>query len=406
MPPDINVAPPTAPVRRDGHHMRDSFSVLSAADAELVTLRAELRRFLDADRAAYGWRPAVDAWLAGWDGGFSARLGEAGFVGLTIPCEYGGQGLGHLHRFVVTEELLIWGAPVAAHWFADRQVAPALLAHGTEEQRRRFLPEIAAGRLFTAIGMSEPHAGSDLAAATTRAIRCDGGWVLNGRKIWTSGAHRAHQIVVLARTSALDPHQRHAGFSQFIIPADAEGVTIEPILLMDGEHHFNEVLLTDVFVPDTDVLGRIGNGWHQVTAELAYERSGPERVLSTAPMILALLSALDTCRVDDHAAARLGDLLARMVSLRQLSVSVAQTLARGGSAANEAALIKDLGTRFEQDSVQLVSELLDAVDPAAPERDQLAALLLDARLHAPLFTLRGGTNEVLRGLVARGMGLR
>ncbi|HEX5143742.1 MAG TPA: acyl-CoA dehydrogenase family protein [Mycobacterium sp.] len=382
------------------------YDALSVTEPELVALRESIREFLDADRAAHGWEPAVDSWLCGADPSFSQRLGAAGFLGLTIPAKYNGRELGHLHRYVVTEELLLAGAPVSAHWFADRQVAPGLLAYGTEEQRQRILPRIAAGQFYTAIGMSEPQAGSDLAAATTRAVRADGGWVLNGRKVWTSGAHLAHMVVVLARTSPLDPEHRHAGFSQFLVPTDADGVTIEPIVTMDGEHHFNETTFTDVFVADEDVLGEIGDGWHQVTAELSYERSGPERILSTAPLLLALLralSALPATDVDDRTAADVGSLVARLVSLRQLSVSVAHALAAGQPAANQAALVKDLGTRFEQESVDLAAGLLDCV--GKPDV-RLRSLLLAARLHSPMFTLRGGTNEVLRGVVARGMGLR
>ncbi|HEX9497088.1 MAG TPA: acyl-CoA dehydrogenase family protein, partial [Mycobacterium sp.] len=225
------------------------FEALCANDGALADLRASIRQFLASDRADFGWRPAVDSWLARWDPDFSARLADAGFVGLTVPAEYGGPGLGYLHRYVVTEELLAQGAPVAAHWIADRQVAPALLAYGTEEQRRRLLPRIAAGRLYSAIGMSEHGAGSDLAAAQARASRADDGWVLNGSKVWTSGAHVAQQIVVLARTSPLDPQHRHTGFSQFIVQTSAPGITISPIVLMNGEHHFNEVIFEDVFVP-------------------------------------------------------------------------------------------------------------------------------------------------------------
>lgn len=379
------------------------YDALCVTEPELLSLRVSVREFLAADRAEHGWEPAVDSWLCGADPTFSARLGDAGFLGLTIPKRYGGHELGHLHRYVVTEELLLAGAPVAAHWFADRQVAPGLLTYGTEEQRERILPRITAGRFYSAIGMSEPQAGSDLAATATRATRADGGWVLNGRKLWTSGAHLAHQVVVLARTSPLDPEHRHAGFSQFLVPTDAEGITIEPIVTMDGDHHFNETTFADVFVSDADVLGEIGDGWHQVTAELSFERSGPERILSTAPLLLALLGALSEQMVDDRTAAEVGDLVARLISLRQLSVSVARTLAAGGSAANQAALVKDLGTRFEQDSVELAADLMDYV---APEDVRLHELLAAARLHSPMFTLRGGTNEVLRGVIARGMGLR
>jgi acyl-CoA dehydrogenase len=387
--------------------MTDDFAALCANEPELAALRASVRAFLSTDRAEFGWQPSVDAWLSSWDEAFSARLGDAGFLGLTIPREYGGQGLSHLHRYVVTEELLAAGAPVAAHWIADRQVAPGLLAYGSEEQRHRLLPGIAAGRYFSAIGMSEPQAGSDLAASAAKATQTDGGWVLSGTKVWTSGAHLAHQIVVLARTSAVDPQRRHAGFSQFIVPTDLAGITISPIVMMSGEHHFNEVTFDEVFVSDANVLGEIGAGWHQVTAELSFERSGPERILSTAPLLTALvrlLAAQDD--LDDHATAAVGDLLARVISLRQLSVSVARALAAGQSPVNEAALVKDLGTRFEQESVELAADLFCYVAAEAPGRDRVAALLDVARLHSPVFTLRGGTNEVLRGVVARGMGLR
>ena len=376
------------------------FDALCANDAELAELRLAIREFLAADRTQFGWQPAVDSWLARWDADFSARLGDAGFVGLTIPTEYGGRGLGHLHRYVVTEELLAQGAPVAAHWFSDRQFAPALLSYGSEEQRRALLPAIAAGRMYAAIGMSEHGAGSDLAAVKTRATRADGGWSLHGTKVWTSGAHLADRIVVLARTSPLDPEHRHAGFSQFIVRLDSPGIAIDPIVQMGGEHHFNEVTFEDVFVPDADVLGSVGDGWRQVTSELGFERSGPERILSTVTLISAAIRALPD-DVDDGTAAAVGDLVARMISLRQLSISVARTLADGHDAANRAALVKDLGTRFEQDSVELVADLLDYVEDPEP----LRALLASARVHSPLFTLRGGTNEVLRGVVAKGMGV-
>jgi alkylation response protein AidB-like acyl-CoA dehydrogenase len=380
-----------------------SYAALCANEPELAKLRVAIRDFLRADRAEFNWSPAVDSWLGGWDPEFSARLGDAGFVGLTIPLRYGGRGQSHLHRYVVTEELLAQGAPVSAHWIADRQLTPGLLAYGNEEQRARLLPRIAAGRFYSSIGMSEHGAGSDLAAVQSKATRTAGGWLLSGTKVWTSGAHVAHQVVVLARTSPPDPEHRHAGFSQFLVPCDADGVRIDPILLMSGEHHFNEVTFTEVFVPDADVLGEIGDGWHQVTSELSFERSGPERILSTAPLIIAAIRVLGSGpRPDDRTAADVGDLLARLISLRQLSVSVARALADGEEAANRAALIKDLGTRFEQESVGVVADLLDQAEQSQELKHMLAA----AFWHRPMFTLRGGTNEVLRGLVARGMGLR
>lgn len=378
------------------------FDALCANDGDLADLRRRVRQFVNDDRDRFGWQPEIDSWLTSWDAGFSERLADAGFVGLTIPTEYGGHGLGFLHRYVVTEELLGAGAPVAAHWFADRQVAPSLLTYGSAEQRRRLLPGIAAGRLYSAIGMSEHGAGSDLAATATRATRTDDGWALSGTKVWTSGGHRAHFAIVLARTSALDPEHRHAGFSQFIVPLGSPGITISPIITLDGHHHFNEVTFDEVAVADADLLGAVGDGWHQVTAELGFERSGPERILSTAILIFGVIKALGAQTVDDRTAAEVGDLMGRAMALRQLSVSVARALSDGQDAATRAALVKDLGTRFEQQSVELCADLLEYVD----DDQGLRAVLATARRHSPMFTLRGGTNEVLRGVIARGLGVR
>ena len=254
--------------------------------------------------------------------------------------------------------------------------------------------------------MSEPDTGSDLASVRTRADRVEGGWTVNGSKVWTSGAHLAHRMITLLRTSPRDEEHRHAGLSQFIIDLHSQGVLIRPITSLDGGHHFNEVVFTDVFVPDDDVLGEVGDGWKQCTGELAIERSGPERVLSTLPLLLLWVEALraGSPEADPHTRRVLGQLIARLWVLRQMSLAVAGALAAGESPEVEAALVKDLGTRFE-------SELTDAVRrlaPVPPELDgtPLSSMLATAVLHAPGFTLRGGTNEILRGVVARGLGVR
>ncbi|WP_245633871.1 acyl-CoA dehydrogenase family protein [Amycolatopsis jejuensis] len=216
-------------------------------------LRAEVRAFL----AEYGGAPQVDSWLTGWDEEFTRALAAKGWVGMTVPPEYGGPGRSHLERFVVTEELLAAGAPVAAHWIADRQIVPSLLKYGTEEQKQRYLPAIARGECFFGIGMSEPDSGSDLASVRTKGTRADAGWRITGTKVWTSGAHRADAFICLARTSPLDPDHRHAGLSQFIVDLRSPGVEIRPIVSMNGAHHFNEVILDDVLAP---VFGTIGEG--------------------------------------------------------------------------------------------------------------------------------------------------
>jgi alkylation response protein AidB-like acyl-CoA dehydrogenase len=376
-------------------------------NAAMETLRAEVRAFIAHAERAGRFVPDCDSWLVGWDPSFSAELAARGWIGMAIPKAYGGSERGSLERYVVIEELLAAGAPVAAHWIADRQIAPALLRFGTERQKREYLPKIAAAQAFFALGMSEADAGSDLAAIRTKATKVAGGWRLNGAKLWTSGGHHAHAMVVLARTSPVDLQARHSGMSQFILDLPASGVTINPILLMSGEHHFNEVVFEDAFVTNDAVLGTIGDGWKQVTAELAYERSGPERLLSTFPLLTSMFRRLEKAAYAPEAElVALGTLLSRARSLREISMSIASALQRGEAPDVAAAVAKDLGTRFEQDVVDTALRILDGVCADAASSDKLERLLSRAALHSPGFTLRGGTNEILRGVVARGMGLR
>ena len=388
--------------------------------AGAAELRSQVRGFLSAERTAGRFVPACDAWLSGWDESFSRRLAERGWVGMTIPREYGGHGRSALERYVVVEELLAAGAPVAAHWVSDRQVGPNLLRYGSEPLKRRYLPAIAQGTCYFAIGLSEPDAGSDLAAVRTTGTRADGGWTVSGTKIWTSGAHRAHALIALLRTGPPDGRKRHVGLSQLLIELEQPGVTIRPIISMTGEHHFNEVVFDGVFVPDEQVVGTIGEGWAQVTSELAYERSGPERLLSTFVLLDTLVGELaarsgsgpgDSGSGDLGAGAAdagaVGRVVSRLWACRQMSLAVAGALAAGEAPEIAAALVKDVGTRLESEIIE-VARMLTAtlgVEPD-PEGAGMAGLLAQAVLHAPGFTLRGGTNEILRGIVARGLGLR
>src|SRR4051812_7043260 len=365
-----------------------------------AALRAEVRQFLAEQLAAGSFIPSVDAWLSGWDENFTAALAARGWLGMTVPVEYGGHGRSFLERFVVTEELLAAGAPVAAHWIADRQIVPSLLKYGTELQKSEFLPRIVAGECFFGIGMSEPDSGSDLASVRTRAERVEGGWSLTGTKVWTSGAHHAHAFIVLARTAPVDPAHRHAGLSQFIVDLRGPGVHISPIISMSGAHHFNEVILDQSFVPDDMVFGEIGEGWQQVTSELSFERSGPERFLSTFVLLAACAEQMAAQRISRETG--LGPLVARVAGLHQMSTAVASALERHEQADVAAAVVKVLGTTTEGDIADFADLHLgdERGDSAFPE---LVSGALDQR---PGFTLRGGTNEVLRGVITRGLGLR
>jgi acyl-CoA dehydrogenase len=377
--------------------------------AGAAELRSQVRGFLSAERTAGRFVPACDAWLSGWDESFSRRLAARGWVGMTIPREYGGHGRSALERYVVVEELLAAGAPVAAHWVSDRQVGPNLLRYGSEPLKRRYLPAIAQGACYFAIGLSEPDAGSDLAAVRTTGTRADGGWTVSGTKIWTSGAHRAHALIALLRTGPPDGRQRHVGLSQLLIELGQPGVTIRPIISMTGEHHFNEVVFDAVFVPDEQVVGTIGDGWAQVTSELAYERSGPERLLSTFVLLDTLVGELAArSRSDDlGSAGAVGRVVSRLWACRQMSLAVAGALAAGEAPEIAAALVKDVGTRLENEIIEVARMLTPALGVELdPEGSGMAGLLAQAVLHAPGFTLRGGTNEILRGIVARGLALR
>ncbi len=374
-----------------------------SAAAEEV--RAEVRAFLAEELAAGSFSTHVDTWLSGVDPAFSRKLGERGWLGMTWPKRYGGHERTAMERYAVTEELLAAGAPVAAHWIADRQSGPNLLRYGTEAQRTAILPRIAAGECYFVIGMSEPDSGSDLASIRTRATRNgDGDWVVNGAKVWTSNAHASHYAITLVRSSPADPANRHAGLSQLLVDLSLPGITVNPIRILDGGHHFNEVVFDDVVVPGDMLLGEEGNGWHQVTAELAFERSGPERFLSTYPL-LAEFARRVAAAPDPAGLAALGRLSARLLALRQMSLRIAGALDRGELPDIPAALVKDVGTTFEADVIDEVRRAVDVV-ASLDSPDPLGRALAEAQLHAPGYTLRGGTNEILRGIVARGLGLR
>jgi hypothetical protein len=368
---------------------------------QISALRAQVRRFLREEIESERFVPDIDNWMHGFDPAFSARLATRGWVGMTIPRHYGGHERTPVERFAVISELLAAGAPVAAHWIADRQMVPNLLRFGTEEQKQKYLPAIAQGRCFMAIGMSEPDAGSDLASVRTSAHEVPGGWRVSGSKLWTTGAHVAHALVILVRTEPAGA-DRHGGLSQLIIDLPSDRVSIRPIASIDGTSHFNEVVFDDAFVPMASILGTPGQGWSQVTAELANERSGPERFMSTIPLLTAWARQL---RPGESAAA-LGQLVASAYVFNQMSQAVAFELQRGRSPEISAALVKDLGSRYEGDIVEVVRRESQQ-DLKPPDQDPtLARLLTLATMRAPAFTLRGGTNEILRSVVARGLGLR
>lgn len=368
------------------------------SDASYSSLRREVRAFAEEALAYTPPHIRAKSWT-GFSAEFSRRLGERGWLGMTIPRRYGGHERSALERYVVMEELLAAGAPVAAHWIADRQSAPLLLRYGTENHKRRILPEIAAGRCYFCIGMSEPDSGSDLAAARTRAETVAGGYRVNGSKLWTTYAHEAHYMILFCRTGPAD--DRHGGTSQLLIDMTSPGIRVSPILDLAGEHHFNEVSFTDVFVPKENLVGVEGEGWKQVMGELAFERSGPDRFLSSFALINELMKAV--CAQPDQASRRaIGRIAAHLLVLRHMSRSIAGMLANDENPGLQAAIVKDLGTLFEQEIPEIARTLID-IDGERARSTEFAATFAATLMAAPSFSIRGGTREILRGIIARGL---
>ncbi|HVZ42643.1 MAG TPA: acyl-CoA dehydrogenase family protein [Ramlibacter sp.] len=338
------------------------------------------------------------------DPDFSRKVGSRGWIGMTWPRQWGGAERGSLERYVVVEELLAANAPIFHHWIADRQSGPLILRYGTDAQRDRLLPRIARGQCCFAIGLSEPGAGSDLASVRTRATRDDAGdWRISGAKIWTSNAHCADFMIVLCRTSPVSGNPRE-GLGQFIVDMRSSGIAVNPIRNMAGEHEFNEVVFDDVAVPDAMRLGQPGAGWEQLASELALERSGPDRFLSALELLLAFIRAAGP-RPTAEEASLIGRFHAHLATLRRMSISVAGALATR-SPAVEAAIVKDLGTRMEQEIVAQCRALRHGGMQADDEPDSYEAVLARAMLFMPRVTIQGGTPQILRNAIARGLGLR
>lgn len=376
---------------------------LAALPPEAEAFRSEVKDFLAREMPTTPADARSRSWLA-FDAEFSRKLGQRGWVGVTLPKRYGGIELDAFCRFVLVEELLAVGAPVGAHWIADRQSGPLILKFGSDAQKDKYLPGICRGDTFFCIGMSEPNAGSDLASVGTRAVRTDKGWRLNGRKIWTTNGHRCDYTIALVRTSGT-PADRQAGLSQFVVDLRLPGITVRPIVDLTGDAHFGEMFFDDVELPPEALVGNEGDGWKQVNAELAFERSGPERLYSSVVLLDRWLQWLRETGTGEQNLEHLGRFAVHLATLRQLSIAVTAKLAAGESPVVEAALVKDIGTEFEQSVPAVIEATLGADPTLAPDPELMRASAYVSQM-APTFSLRGGTREILRGMIARGLGLR
>jgi acyl-CoA dehydrogenase len=373
---------------------------------ECQKLRQEVRAFLAKEMEAGSFTSNVRGGIDGaFSEEFSRKVGQRGWIGMTWPKKYGGQERSFLERYVVTEEFRVANAPVRLHFVADRQSGPVIIRYGSERIKADILPRICKGEVCFAIGMSEPGSGSDLFAASTKATKTEGGWLINGTKVWTSSAHHAHYLIGLFRTSPPTKENRRHGLTQFVVDMKTPGITVNPIYQLTGQHDFNEVVFEDAFMPDDHVLGEVDGAWKQATSELAYERSGPERFLETFYVLTELVRVLGP-NPDTRGAEGIGRLVAQVHALRRMSVSVAGMLHAGKEPVVEAAIVKDVGTIWEQRLPNKARDLAAFAEEPSANRASFEEQLAYATMIAPKLTIQGGTTEILRGIIARGLGLR
>src|SRR5579864_4780169 len=374
---------------------------------ECQELRREVRAFLRQEIEAGTFSPSTDRVSAETARAFARKVGARGWIGMTWPKQYGGHERSHLERYVVIEEMLAHRAPTRAYSTADRQSGPVILRYGQPEVKETILPRIASGELCFCIGLSEPNSGSDVFAASTRAAKTEGGWLVNGRKIWTSNAHNSDYMIALLRTSPPTKENRRHGLTQFLIEVKTSGITTRPIINLTGGHDFNEVVFDDAFLPDSHLIGEVDMAWKQATDELAYERSGPDRWIETLSALTELVRVAGE-EPSEHLAEGIGRQIAHLATLRRMALSVAGMLQKGLTPAVESAVVKDLGTNFEQalpDKVRLLAPPPGDAQPDGND-DRFEEALRYTTLIAPKLTIQGGTREVLRGIIARGLGLR
>ena len=351
--------------------------------ADLAVLAQQAKEW--ADQATEDLFRCDDGWLIGYSEEFTLRLGQRGWIGMTWPESVGGGGRPEIERFVVTEQLLLAGAPMAGSFFPDRQIGPVLLTYGNTEQQERFLPDMRLGKSRWCIGMSEPDAGSDVSAIGTKAVRDGDRFIVNGQKIWTSGAKSANWCYLICRT---DPHApAHKGLSELVVPMDSPGITINPIIDSSGDAHFNEVVFQDVSVPADNLVGELNNSFGQTMRQLEHERGGIDRLASNQRLYNDTLPAADlTNPLIRQTVAKIetGYRIGRQMVLRNV---LKQT-----PFAQYSAVTKTWCTEFEQTVASFVGQVAGA-------HTMLANRISRNVVYAPAYTIMGGTTQILRNIM-------
>lgn len=373
--------------------------------------RQEVRTFLDEERRRGAYEPANYTLLETFSPPFTRRVAEKGWIGLAWPREMGGGGRSFIEQLVLTEELMISGAPVACHWLAERQVGPAIIASGTAQQRQAFLPRILRGEIIFCMGLAEPGAGSDLACLQTQAQEAGDHFVVNGQKTLIMGAHKSDYMFLLARTGA--PDSRHRGLAVLLVDLTSPGISIRPLLSASGGHTFNDVFFDNLKVSRESLLGPIDGGWLIATQQLALDRSSIELVAVCQRALHGLVTeyvrGVREGLVGDQIIRRnLAEMAVEIDVSRWLSYRVAWMQSRGLTPEIETSMAKvfasELMQRLANEGMKMLGllGLLGEGSKLAPLRGWMENWYLSVIGR----TIGSGTSEIQRNIMAqRGLGL-
>jgi alkylation response protein AidB-like acyl-CoA dehydrogenase len=335
---------------------------------------------------------------------YQRRKGEAGFAAITWPREYGGRGGTAIEQVIFTQEESEYLVPRGYFEIGLGMCMPTLFTYGTEEQKRRYPPRALTGEEIWCQLFSEPGAGSDLAGLRTRAVRDGDEWVINGQKIWTSGAHRAQWAILVARSDAAAP--KHKGLTFFFLDMRSPGIEVRRIKQISGASNFNEVFFTDLRIPDGQRLGAVGQGWGVALTTLMNERltSGESRL----PDFDEIFLLAKTCELEDGPALanpavreRLADWYVRRQGLRWTRFRVMTALSRGETPGPENSIGKLVAAAQAQDMAAFALDLMDMGGAVFdPDVAPMKAAFQDAVLNAPGSRIAAGTDEILKNIIA------
>lgn len=384
--------------------------------AQQQDFRQEVRQFLTANLGD-DWRGIVpddyftdDNWAL--IRRLTAKLVERGWLTLAWPQEYGGQGRPHIEQMIYNEETAYFRAPMRDTSMGTHMVGPSIMLYGSDEQKARYLPEIADGSAVYCQGFSEPESGSDLASLQLRAVEDGDDFILNGSKIWTSGAHRANRCYIMARTDPDAP--KHRGISVFIVDMAAPGIQVAPIINMFGVHYFNQVFFENVRVPKQNMIGEMNRGWYVAATTLDFERSGVGRYGSNRRDLEELIELYNHLRfdcgvpVEDKYRRRIADLWTANEAGRLIAYNVAWMQSQALIPNKEASAAKLVGSEISQRISQLGMQLLGpyAVLDEGSDWAFLNGRIAQQWMDAVSLTIRAGTSEIQRNIIAsRGLGL-